>query len=185
MRSHRQRGMTLVVTMLFMVVISMLAISGFNSSTTNMRVTGNMVVKQEAMSAAQSVIEDTISSSQFTTDPVAVAAAVYDVDLDGDAIADYQARITPAPVCQRVAVIKVAELDPAVAADLACMASSAAAFSGIDDASMAASGGDSLCASSEWNVRATVSDARTGASVAINQGIAVRIPKTEANDFCM
>jgi type II secretory pathway pseudopilin PulG len=181
---HRQRGMTLVITLLFMMLISMLAITGFNSSTTNVRITGNMMHRQEAMSAAQSVIEETISGSQFTTDPVAVAAAPYDVDIDGDGAPDWQARLSPAPTCQRVQIIRVDELDPDVATDMACMASSVATFSGIDEAAMATTAGESLCATTEWNVRATVDDARTGARVALNQGIGVRIPKTEANDFC-
>src|SRR5262245_26735715 len=184
MAIHRQRGMTLVITLLFLVVISMLAITGFNNSTANVRITGNMMHRQEAMSVANSVIEETISGSQFTTDPIAVAAAPYDVDIDGDGAADWRATLSPAPACQRVQIVKVSELDPDVASDVACLASSVAAFSGIDEASISASAGDSLCANTEWNVRATVNDARTGASVAVNQGIGVRIPKTEATDFC-
>jgi hypothetical protein len=184
-RRSSQRGVTLIVTLLFLVMISMLAITSFNSSTANMRVTGNMVARQEAFSAAQSVIEQTISSNQFTTDPIAVAAVPYDVDIDGDATPDFQARLDPAPSCQRVQVIKTMELDPDSAIDMACMTSSVSNLAGIDEASISAASGDSLCAATEWNIRATVSDQRTGANVAVNQGVGVRVASTEANDFCL
>jgi Tfp pilus assembly protein PilV len=182
--SNQQRGMTLIVTLLFLVLISMLAITSFNSSTTNMRVTGNMMVRQESLAAAQSVIEQTLSNMMFTSDPVAIAANPYDVDIDGDANPDYQARLSPAPTCQRVRVIKVNELVPGTADD-ACQRSGVSSFSGIDDASLNAKAGDSLCSNTEWNIRATVTDANSGTTVAVNQGVGVRVPTTDANDFCI
>ena len=44
--------------------------------------------------------------------------------------------------------------------------------------------GNSLCANTEWNVRAEVADARTGAKVAVNQGVAIRVLETDAANSC-
>jgi Tfp pilus assembly protein PilX len=184
MTKHSSRGTVLVVTLLFLAIISMFAISSFTSSTTNLRVAGNMVAQQEATAAAQSVIESTISATTFTKDPIAVAAAPYDVDVDGNGLNDYQVRLNPAPSCQKSRIIKTLELDPADSEDKACITSGVVVNSGIEDPSMAGGAGDSLCASTEWSVRATVNDARTGTNVAVTQGVGVRVPKTDAADFC-
>jgi len=181
---HSQRGMTLVMTLLFLVIITMLAVTSFSTSNTNLRVTGNMVARQEALSVAQATIEQTISNNMFVENPVAVAAAQYPVDIDGDGAADYSARLTPAPACQKIYILKIDELDPGSTEDLACMASSVQAGSLTDAPDLGALAGASMCANTQWNVRAEVTDQRTGARVAVNQGIGIRKERTEAIDFC-
>jgi len=64
-----QRGATLVVALIFLVLMSLFAISAFNSSTGNMRIVGNTQARQESLSAAQLAVEKTISSSNFHTNP--------------------------------------------------------------------------------------------------------------------
>ena len=183
--AHRQKGITLVVTLLFLVIISMYAVSSYNSSTTNMRAAGNMIVRQEALSAAQETIERTISNKLFTTDPTAVAGVAYQVDVDGDSVADYSAMLTPKPSCHRTRVIKLTELDPAKSADIACMVSAVSGTSGIEVEGAPIGAGDSMCATTEWNVRAAVTDMRTSTRVAVNQGIGIRVLSTDAADFCI
>jgi len=182
---HRQSGITLVVTLLFLVIISMLAVASYSSSTTNLRTVGNMIVRQEALSAAQETIDRTISNKLFTTDPVAVAAAPYGVDVDGDGVEDYRAELSPQPSCHRARVMKITELDPSKPADVACMTSSVSAVSGIDVVGGPVLAGDSMCANTEWNVRATVTDQRTSTNVAVNQGVGIRVLASDAADFCI
>jgi hypothetical protein len=105
-------------------------------------------------------------------------------NVDGDANADYQARLTPAPSCYRVRVLKVNELDPSIAGDRACLGSSASPNPGIETAGSTPPTGDSLCADSEWNLRGVVNDARTNASAAVNQGVAIRSLSTDASNAC-
>jgi Tfp pilus assembly protein PilX len=182
--ARRQRGLAMFIVLIIMAVLAMLSVSAYEASTSNVRIAGNMAVRQEAVSAAQSVIETTISTTQFTSDPAAVAAATYPVDVGGDGVPDYTVRIAPAPNCYRARVLKAGELDVTVKADAACMTSSVSANAGIDSASIASSGGDSLCADTEWNVRATVSDGATGANVAIDQGVSVRALSSDAQALC-
>lgn len=185
MKARAQRGSTLIVTLLFLVLMSMFAVSGFNSSSANLRVVGNMQARQESTAAAQAGVENTISSIAFTTDSEGVAATPVPVDINGDGTTDYQVRMVPKPHCYRVRAIKSAQLDPALASDLACMRSGVVQLPGLESADLAASSGDSMCAQTEWNIRAEVADGRTGAKVGVNQGVAVRVLETDAQNSCL
>ena len=167
-----------------LVAMSMLAVWAFNAGTTNLRIVGNGQSRQQALSAAQGAIEQTISSTQFITNPQAVAANPIAVDIDGDGRGDYNAQLSPVPSCYRLRIIKSDELDPAVAQDLACYASGAAQNSGIVLNGSNNAAGDSMCSDSEWNVRAQAEDPTTGARVAVNQGVAVRSLSTDAANGC-
>lgn len=179
----RQRGATLIVALIMLVAMAMLGIWAFNTGTTNLRIVGNSQARAEALTATQAAVETTISSPLFITNPTAVAASPIAVDLDGDGRSDLSARLSPAPSCYRVRVVKTAELDPAAAADLACYGTGAAQNPGIVAAGPT-NAGESMCADSEWNVRATVDDAGSGARAVLNQGVAVRSLTTDANNGC-
>jgi hypothetical protein len=181
----KQRGAALIVAMLFLLVLSLFAITSSNSSTTNLLVTGNMIARQESTAAAQWLIDTTISSSAFATDPKAIAASTYDLDLDQDGTVDYRPTLTPAPTCQRARPLKGVELDIDDASDVQCMKSGSAGGPLIDTGAIDPTAGDSMCANTEWNVRAIVIDeAVSGASVAINQGVGIRVLTTDAEDYC-
>lgn len=179
----RQRGATLVIALIFLVLMSLFAMSAFDNSNANMRVVGNTQARQEAVAAAQVAVEQTLSSPAFSSTPDSVAANPVLVDVDGNGTADYQAQLTPRPTCFRAKPIKTAELDPALPADLACMRSGVVTTGGLETAG-AAYAGNSLCAHSEWNIRAEVVDERTGAKVAVNQGVAVRVLETDIANAC-
>ncbi len=183
-RPRRQRGATLIVALIMLVALAMLAVWAFNTGTMNLRVVGNSQARQEVIAAAQAATELTLSTPVFTQDPVAVAAGPIPIDVDGDAVPDYTARLTPAPSCYRVRALKVNELDPSSASDRACLGSSTAQNPGIETAGVAPVAGDSLCADSDWNLRAVVTDARTHATAAVNQGIAVRSLTTDTASAC-
>lgn len=181
---RRQRGSTLVVTLIFLVLMSLFAVNAFNSSSTNLRVVGNMEARQESLAAAQLGLEHTISSTLFATNPDGVAANSVPVDINGDGAQDFQVRMLPKPSCYRVLPIKTADLDPALDADLSCMRSGSLQNSGLDSADITAAAGDSMCSQSEWNIRAEVVDGRTGTMVAVNQGVGVRVLGTDAANSC-
>jgi Tfp pilus assembly protein PilX len=185
MTRRSQRGSTLVVTLLFLILMSMFAISGFNTSSANLRVVGNMQARQESTAAAQAGVENTISSIAFTTNSEAVAATPFPVDINGDGSTDYRVRMVPKPNCFRVRPIKSAQLETSKAADLACMRSGVVQNSGLESPDAASSSGNSMCSQTEWNIRAEVADTRTGAKVAVNQGVAVRVLETDAHNSCV
>jgi Tfp pilus assembly protein PilV len=182
-RRPRQRGVTLIIALIMLTALGLLAAWSVKSGTANLRIVNNTQARQEAMAAAQAAIEETLSQPTFSQQPAAVAANAIPVDLDGDGVAELSARLSPAPACYRWRAVKVSELDPAVGADLDCLGSGSATNAGIDSTPTTPAG-DSLCADSEWNLRATVTDANTGASVAVNQGIAVRGLITDVTNTC-
>ena len=183
-RRHGERGATLIVALIMLVALAMLSLWSFNAGTMNLRVVGNSQARQEVVAAAQAATELTLSTPLFTQDPLAVAAGPVPIDIDGDTVADYAARLTPAPTCYRVRVLKVNELDPSSAGDRACLGSSMAQNPGIEIAGAAPSIGDSLCADSEWNLRTVVTDQSSRATAAVNQGIAVRSLTTDTASAC-
>lgn len=182
-RRRRAHGATLFVAMIMLAALSLMAAWAFNSSTMNMRVVGNSQMRAEVFAAAQTAIEQTISSPTFMQQPAMVAAASIPIDVNGDDVADQTARLTPAPTCYRTRTVRMDELDPALVPDRACLRSASAANLGIESA-FGSSSGESLCADSEWNVRAQVSDLATGATVAMAQGVATRGLVTDAANSC-
>lgn len=182
-RLQGQRGITMIVALVLLIALGISAVWAFNLSTSNSRAVANTQYRQEALGAAQAAIDRTISSAQFVEQPQAVAAAPVAVDLSGDNVADYSVTLSPAPACYKVRIVKLAELDPDRAADRPCLKSSGAQHAGIEGIS-GSGAGDSLCADSEWNLRAEVADVATGTRVALNQGVALRGLQTDAANSC-
>ena len=180
-----QQGIVLVVAMTLLVLMSIFAASTFKSSTGNLRIVGNMQSRQEAIAVGQKALEKTISSAEFTSNPLAVAATPITVDIDGNGAVDYIATLNPQPHCYRTTAIKSSELNPELAADRSCMKSSATMQGGLDIPNAAAEVGNSLCATSEWNIGAQVVDARSGTKVVINEGVGVRVLETDAANSCL
>jgi Tfp pilus assembly protein PilX len=62
---RRQRGTTLVVALIMLVLLTLFAVSSLNTANTNLKVVGNMQQKSEALHAAQQTIESVLSTPQF------------------------------------------------------------------------------------------------------------------------
>lgn len=60
---HRQRGATLFVALIFLLIMTLYAISSINMSTVNLRIIGNMQAVKQMDAAAQDAIETTLSNS--------------------------------------------------------------------------------------------------------------------------
>ena len=165
-----QQGATLLISMIFLVIITLMVVSAVKVSTLNTKMVGNMQSQKEADAAALQVIEATISTD-FTQLPVAGTTTV-DINNSGKAGSTYTVA-TAAPTCTGVKSIKLSELDAANPADQPCYASGAAANSGIVGVG---GGGNSLCSASNWDLSATAAapgGVATGATT--HQGVAVRV----------
>jgi len=66
----RQRGATLVVSLIMLTMITLFALSMIRLSSTNMKVVGNMQTQQALAASAQEAIEGLIGSSNFYTDQI-------------------------------------------------------------------------------------------------------------------
>jgi hypothetical protein len=162
-RYERQRGATLLVALIMLVVLTLFVVSAISSSNTNLRIAGNMQIQNESAAAAQQAIEQVISSIAFTT---STTAQNIPVDVNNDGTAEYT--VTVQPVCLSSVPIRNSELDPNNPSDLSCMGS------GFGQPI-------SMCYKQQWDIQATVRDSH-GASVAEpqHQGVFVRVPADTA-----
>lgn len=67
----RQRGATLLTSLMILVVLTLLAISAINTSTVNLRIVQNMQAQQQTEAAAQAAIEQVMSSAISFNAPAA------------------------------------------------------------------------------------------------------------------
>ncbi len=181
---QRQEGAALFAVLVLLFVMGWFALSAFRISTQQLQIVGNGQAEQQATAAAQRAIDLTISSNAFSKDPAGVAQIPVSTDIDGDGHDDFTAKLEPKPKCIRVRPIKTMELDIAKAADRVCLQSSGASGSVIVRPGAVVAAGDSLCANSEWNVVAAVSDPTTNTSVTVQQGVAVRVVASDAKNYC-
>jgi hypothetical protein len=179
----RHRGASLIVAIVFLLLLSTIALTGLRASTTNVQITGNMQARQEAQAAAQMLIEQLVSTDEFARNPQGVYGAANVVtDVNGDGFADSTAVLTQAPVCLRARSVALTDLDPDNPIDAPCFASAALTNPGLIPAAGGAAG--SLCADTEWQLVSRATDNRTGATVTVSQGVTVRTAVIGLNTIC-
>jgi hypothetical protein len=188
-----QRGTTLIVALIMLVLLTLFAVSSFNTANTNLKVVGNMQQKNEALNAAQAAIEAVISTPQFMVNPANAVLApcgstnTLCTDVTGDGVADFTSTLVgpdyPAPphqpACVTVRPIKNEELVLSNPEDLGCASGQQQQF-GVKGAVT----GDSLCANSIWEVRARTVSSHSAASVLVTQGVGVRVSTDDAATSC-
>ncbi len=176
-----QRGATLLVALIMLVLLTMFAISSLNTATTNLKVVGNMQAKAEASNVAQEAIETVLSTTQFITSPANAvlnpcgSANTLCSDINSDGTNDYTTVLSPAPKCVTVKPIKNSQLNLSNAEDLGCSAGQSQQF-GVAGAVT----GDSLCSNTVWEITAVTTGANSGASVTVTQGVGIRVSTDDA-----
>ncbi len=153
----RQRGITLLVGMIMLVLITLMVTTAFMLSNTNLKSVNNMQARNEAIAAANVAIEQVLSSP-FTDAP---AAESIDVDIDNDGDTDYMVDIAP-PVCIRASRDMSA---PPSSITLPVLS--------------VASTWNTL-----WDIEATVNDLRSGAKVTVRSGTRVLLDEAQKQLVC-
>lgn len=183
---RRQHGATLFMSMIMLIILTLLALSTFNVSQTNLQVVSNMQQRDAALFAARSVIEEVVSGTRFQDTPALTLAIQTGcgvanrrcVDLNGDGTTDVTVALTQPPGCVNSNYIKTASLNLDDAEDAKCSVGDTQNL-GVEGAATPA-----LCADSVWDVSAQATDAVTEASVTVTQGIAVRGPADTVKTNC-
>ncbi len=180
-----QRGATLVIALVMLILLTLFAVTALNTGTTNLKIVGNMQARSEAMGTAQQTIETVLSTPIFIVNPANAvinpcgAANTVCTDINGDGISDYTTRLTPQPSCVLVRPIKVVELNLANTEDLGCSAGQAQQFGVAGGVT-----GDSLCANTVWEITAETTGVNSGAKVTVTQGIGVRVSMDDTAGTC-
>lgn len=191
----QQRGATLIVSLVFLLVFLVMALSIFRGALTSAQAIGNMQWRNEAISAANETIDLLLSEARVATDTAnltqQVNATPFGYDLNGDNVADIRVSFPPVtievngapstragPRCLRIRPIPPSELSPSRPQDAGCFASSSAGGVAIASGGGAtpATGSPSLCANTEWSMTVQATDPSTSTSVDVVQGFSVRVP---------
>jgi Tfp pilus assembly protein PilX len=179
---RRQRGMTLFVGLVMLILLFLMAITAFNLSRTNTAVTGNMQHRMEAVNAAMQATEQVISTTQFIATPNDAVPGTCGtnricLDVNGDGTSDITVALQP-PCIKKIEVIQNLNLNPAIPADLDCSLGIKQDDWGVEGAVT----GNSRCANSVWEIVANASDTVTQARATVVTGVAVRVSANEALD---
>ncbi len=179
----RQRGATLIVSLIMLLLITLLAVSSFTLGKANLQIVGNMQQRNQAFAAAQGAVAAVISSTQFTTSPTnAIPAASVPAycpimanttcaSVNGNGTDDVSVGVTA--TCDSIQPILVTQLDYTNPNDAGCLIGSPQDFGVVG-----ASTNNSMCSNSVWDIQASATDQLSNANYVVGQGVAVRVPST-------
>lgn len=183
---RKEDGVTLVVALVMLVLITLLVVTGLNMNQGSMQTVGNMQQRNEAYAAAQETVEQVISSTKFFETPANAIASPCNgtantncIDLNGDGTPDVTVALNPPPGCVAVKGIKNMTLDFSNTEDLGC-----AVGDGGNYGTVGAVSGNSMCSDTTWEIHAVATDAVTQAKVEVTQGVGVRIGNDAVTASC-
>jgi hypothetical protein len=193
--TSRERGSALVVSLIFLLLFLIMALTVYRGSLTSAQVIGNMQWRNEAIASANEAIDRLLSlkdgriatEALLVTQEVNAAPFPYDVNADGkpDLTVSFppvtlDGLTRPGPRCLRAAPVPVAKLDPDKEEDAGCFVSSSSGGLAVEGAggtsAISGSSAVSLCSNSEWTMTVRATDPTTSTSVDVIQGFAVRVP---------
>jgi hypothetical protein len=153
-----QRGATLIIGLIMIVLITLIVLSAFTLSSSNLKSVRNMQMHDESLAAANQAVERLISMS-FTDAPGTVT---FNVDINKDGTNNYAVTVgTPSCINARAATVVApsdVELGPGMSA------------------------GETW--NTDWDIDANVTDVASGAAVRVRQGVRVLLSTAEKNAVC-
>lgn len=182
---HRQRGMTLFVALVMLVLISLLAMSTFNLGKSSIQVVNNMQNRDQSIAASRRTLDEAISSNRFFDTPQDALASFCGTanhrchDINGDGVNDIVTTLSR-PSCIKVRTVQTRELDLNNDEDAGCAVGVQQGQSGL----IGGKPGNSLCADTTWEMTASSEDSQTQTKVEVVQGVGVRVPQANADTSC-
>lgn len=164
---QRQKGVTLIVGLIMLILITLMVTTAFTLSGTNLKAVGNMQFRNESIAAANKAIEQVVGvnfQTGFTTIP---PAQTITLDINNDGVADYSVAVAQ-PVC-----IQATQVAGTGAAGL-CSSATLDGFSGCGTPNY----------STLWDINATVTDTVSGASINVRQGVRVELDSDRKASLC-
>ncbi len=186
---RRQQGMTLLMALIMLIVLTLLALTSFNLTQANMQVVTNMQQRDAVSFAARGVLDEVLSSDAFHKNTGQTLAqqpgcgGLPDqrcLDTNGDQVNDVTVRIKPdaQPKCVKVKTIKTADLDMADKQQQTCSLPNG------NFGQEGANSGDSMCADSVWEVQVEATDNVSNAKMTVTQGISISVDVNDIKTKC-
>lgn len=147
---RRQRGATLIVGLIMLVLITLMMVTAFMQSSGNLKSVGNMQYRDEATAAANAAIEEVISTAANFVTPAANTITV----------GDYSVSVAVPQCLYQIPIV---------------VNSSGDQNPGIYIEGVVASGASGFL-ETYWDIAATVTDTMSGTSVETHQGIKIVLP---------
>lgn len=185
LRRGPQAGMTLVIALILLALMTVMAIASFNTGKIGMQIVGNMQQRNEVVGAANAVLEEVLSTTRMFQTPGSVfltpcaGANTRCFDMNGDGTNDITVALTPQPTCVQSQTIMNAALNLALPDDQGC-ATGAPQLFGVAGVQT----GSSICANSLWEVNAVATDSVTNATATVTEGAAVRVSTDDIGSTC-
>lgn len=199
----RQRGATLLVSLIFLVLMTLFAVTAFNMGKTSLQAVGNMQQRNQTLVAAQEAINDAISSTKFIDTPTTLLSNNSNemkVDINGDGKDDVEVKIKP-PVCVKSRNVPKKELSEEVknlpidsqrewiqeyGTCLGHADQIRLSIFDVSDPNLPKSDSDpSFCAEGLWEIEATAKDILSEVTVTVTQGVGVRVPDAGDNGIAV
>jgi Tfp pilus assembly protein PilV len=173
-RPLRQRGVAVFFALIMMVLLTLLAVSAFNTKSVNLQIVANVQARQEAAAAADQAAQQVASSSAFAFSSTQPYTTAIDVDVNKDGTADYGASVTASCITYQSYPAAGQILDP------------------LDPCAGSASiGAFPFCTQTQWDVQSRVVPApggaypgNAGADVTVHQGLSVVMSQDNARRAC-
>lgn len=169
----KQQGVVLIIGLIFLVLLTLMAVTALNLGKADFMATANMQMRKESVRAAEQVIDEVIANTSIDltagTNIFGTGTNVRTIDINGQG-----ATVTvtvAAPVCKQVAPIMNSSLDFNKPDDLGCSRQVEQGSLGIEGANQ----GDSLCSETVWEVNATATEALRSTRVKLVQGLSQRL----------
>jgi hypothetical protein len=165
----------MIIALVMLLAVTLMVVTASNLVNTNLKIVANMESLEQARFAANSAIEEALSSSRFADNPSSIFLfncnrdnqKCYDFNDDG--VADITVAVSN-PSCVSVIPKKNAELD------VYNFPSQATCF--------LPPGVYSMCAASVWEFKAVATDVVTGAEVTVRQGVSILTSLNNIDTAC-
>ncbi|MGJ8668460.1 MAG: pilus assembly PilX family protein [Oceanococcus sp.] len=181
-----QRGATLIVGLIMLMVTSVSLMSLYNYSKISFEIVQNLQSESIAVDLANATLEGAISTTRVVNAPSAVFLLGCDgfqnsqcFDIDADGRNDVVVQLNPQPFCVQAQIIQNRQLNFDSAEDEPCIVSATTDFGVIGAAS-----DNSLCSSSLWEVTAVATDAVTQSNQSVTGDYAVRVATANVLTSC-
>jgi Tfp pilus assembly protein PilX len=173
----KQRGAGLLIALIMLVALTLVTVLAFNMGKSSLQVVSNLQHHNEGVNAANSVIEEAISSSRFYETPTSVLLNPCNgtfntrcFDINGDGTNDIVVTLST-PICLSSRTLSNDELHPQTdSSDQGCLNGNNQDTAGVDGASTNLSN----CANALWETSATAVDSVTSSQVIVTEGSAVK-----------